>query len=190
MAQPLINQGPFIPDSDVYDVQAIYSIDINSDEFKEFLVRLRQSINNAAIAINAKDHGFYTQYELICGQQYFPDPTLTSASAQTPIYRPVFREVVYFNLPGGLVMGPNTKAHNIPISTFSAGPPVIEGTTFTRIYGTSNDVTTPAYIPLPYVSLSGASIELSVDATNVIINSQIARPTYTRTYVVLEYIKT
>lgn len=172
------NQGPFLPTTDTYDVQTIYSLDINSDEFKEFLVRLRQSVNNVLLALNAKDSGFYTQFETICGQQYFPNPALTSLTPQTPVYRAVFREVVLF---GPLAMGVNTKAHNISVTT---------STTFTRIYGVVNDITNFSYLPLPYVNLAGNEIQIDVDATNVTITTAVAMPTYTINYVIVEYLKT
>jgi hypothetical protein len=39
------NIGSFVPTSYVWDVARLYEIDVNSDEFKELLVRLYQNLN-------------------------------------------------------------------------------------------------------------------------------------------------
>jgi hypothetical protein len=76
--------GLYIENTSIYDIQSIYSLDINSKQFKEFLVLLTQSINKHAMAINNKDTGFYPLTEFINGQLYFPDPAGSSTSTQTP----------------------------------------------------------------------------------------------------------
>ena len=44
-----------VPTTQVWDVGDIKSMDINSDEFKEFLVLLYQRLNQIAIATNSRD---------------------------------------------------------------------------------------------------------------------------------------
>lgn len=180
MAVPNPSIGSFLPTTDVYDVASIYNIDVNSDEFKLFLVRLRQSINNVSLVVNACDTGYYPLIEILNAQLFFPDPALSSKTAQLPTYRQVFRIVVNFGeLPDTAT---KSVAHGIgPTSTYS----------FTRIYATASDTTAPLnYIPIPYASnTAGASIELNVDATNVNITTGSNRTNFNICYVILEYIK-
>ena len=67
--------GAFVPLTDIFDSQAIQELDVNSDEFKEFLVRLRQSMNNIAMVLNIKDSGYQFYTYSICSpnssKQYF-----------------------------------------------------------------------------------------------------------------------
>ncbi len=176
--QPQPPIGSFLPTTDVYDVASIYNIDITSDEFKLFLVRLRQSINNIAIVVNTCENGYYPLIEMINGQLFFPNPSLNSTTDSIP-YRSVFRITINFGaLPN---TGTTSVAHGINFtSTYTA----------TRIYGAATDTTGLNYIPLPYASPTAANnIELSVDGTNVNITTGSNRSNFNVSYVVLEYIK-
>ncbi len=175
-----LGPGAFIPLTDIFDAQHIYGLEVGSPEFKEFLVRLRQSINDIAMVLNIKDTGYYVDQEFVNGQAFFPNPALTSLTPQVPELRQVFRKVINFGtLPN---TGTTNVAHGIDIVAAVAF-------TFTRIYGAATDPNT-AFIPLPYASPTDAdNIELSVDATNVIITTGSDRTGFTTTYVVLEYIK-
>lgn len=171
--------GAFLPTTDVYDTEAIYSIDINSEEFKEFLVRLRQSTNNIALVVNIKDSGYYVLEEFVNGQLWFPNPTLTTPNVVMPIYRQVFRKTINF---GAL---PNTAT-----KTAAHGLSPTSDWTFTRVYGVASNTTGLAYLPIPYASPTLANnISLDVDATNVTITTGSNRTAYNQCYVVLEYIK-
>ncbi len=168
--------GAFIPTTDVFDISQGSNIDANSDDFKLFLVRLRQSINNVALVTNIKDSGYYLPAEFVNGQLYFPNPdlTVTNPGAKNAVYRQVYRMVVDF---GAL---PNTAtksvAHNIP--NISAD------FTFTRMYGAASDP-----IGLSYLAIPNADITLTADVTNVNITTVANLTAYTRTLVVLEYLK-
>lgn len=171
-------QSAFIQTTDVYDVDVIRSLDIKSDEFKEFLVRLRQSTNNIAVALNFRDAGYYIQELFNCGQVYFPNLALSSSTNQEPTYRAVYRIVVNFgNLPSN-----NTKSvvHNIPN---------IDATTvFTRIYAVATNPTALNYFPIPnYDGVNVTSID--VDAVNVNITTNWNALAYTTCLVVLEFFK-
>jgi hypothetical protein len=174
------NFGSFVPTTNVWDVSQIYQVDVTSPEFKELLVRLYQNVNLIATVLNTKDTGYYDVLEFVNGQIYFPDPALNSTSSTSPSYRQVFRTVVNFGaLPN---TGSKSVAHNIP--------DINDGVTFTRIYATASDTTDFDYIPIPYASVSGDDVELSVDATNVTITTASDRTAFNITYVVLEYLKT
>lgn len=173
--------GLFIPTNYIFDVQQLQQVDVNSPEFKELLVRLYQNINSMCIALNLKDSGYYNTQEFVNGQSWFPNPALTSASATTPTFRQVYRQVVNF----GTLPNAAAKAvlHNIPITI---------GYSFTRIYAVSSDKVALTYIPIPYVDVAtagAADIQLDVNATQVVITTASNRTNYTVCYVILEYIK-
>lgn len=176
-----IRDGLYLPTTDVFDSLNLQNIDPSSREFKDFLTRLRQTINSISIAVNLKDTGYYITDEMANGQLYFPDPALNSTTLKRPTFRNVFRKVIDFGaLPNAGVGNAISIPHGITINTnFS----------FTRIYGTATDPNT-SFIPLPYAGLavSANNVELSVDTTNVVITAESDRRGYTTTYVVLEWI--
>lgn len=173
------NAGAFIPTTNIWDVSQVYAVQDISPQLQELLIRLYQNLNRMSIVTNIKDSGYYVLSEFVNGQIYFPNPDLNSTTAAVPIFRQVYRLVVNFgSLPNS---SSKSVAHNIPITS---------ATTFTRIYATSSDTIDKTYIPIPYASnTANKNIELSVDATNVIITTGMAWPNYDTTYVVLEYIK-
>lgn len=171
--------GAFVPTTNIWDVSIIESVDVNSPEFKELLVRLYQNINLLSLSVNIRDAGYYSQTEFVNGQLYFPNPNLSSSTPNEPIFRQVFRLTINF---GAL---PNTAtksvAHNLAVS---------DAYTFTRIYGCASDTIAFNYIPLPYSSATLAdNIELSVNATDVVVTTAADWSAYTTTYIVIEYIK-
>lgn len=197
--------GAFIPTTNIYDIENISQIDINSPEFKNLLVRLRQSVNNMALVTNIKDSGYYVLAEFVNGQLFFKDPALTSQTAKSPTYRQVFRKVINF---GAL---PNATSKSV-----AHGLDMTSTWTFTRIYGTASDTTALTYISIPFstgdsagtgtADLSGVKwsdttapvttapgtndfIGIAVDSTNVVITTGSDRTSYTTCYVILEYIK-
>lgn len=179
---PQSEPGLFLETTSVYDIQSIYEMDVNTEQFKELIVRLRQSINDVALAVNAKDTGYYPKTEFVCGQAYFPNPLLTARTPQAPTLRQVFRKVFTLPAPGTLpaVAGvPINFAHNIPLT---------DTYTFTRIYGCSSNTVAHNYIPLPFIGAAGA-VELSVIGANIHVETTANFSAYNNTYIILEYIK-
>jgi len=177
--------GAFLPTTDAYDRSLVEALDVNSPEFKDFIVRLYQTTNNIALAVNIRDAGYYTENEFINGQLWYQNKSLSSKTSQAPEYRQVYRKVVDFGaLPDGTGAVTKTIAHGITVDS---------NTTFTRIYGAaSRTATADSYIPLPYSSPTLANnILLAADATNVIVtvDATVDWSAYDVTYVVLEYIK-
>lgn len=171
--------GAFVPTTNIWDVAGqIMAVDVNSPEFKELLIRLYQNINNIAISLNIRDAGYYDTSEFVNGQLFFPDPSLSSSSTTNPAFRQVTRKVINFGaLPNA---GTKTVAHGIPVTTEY---------TFTRIYGCASDTTGLTYIPLPYASpVLANNIELSVNATNVVVTTGSNRTNYNIAYIILEYL--
>ena len=173
--------GQFVPTNYIWDVQQLQELDVKSPEFKELLVRLYQNIGQMALALNDKDTGLYDTIETINGQKYFQNPNFSSATAQVPTLRQVFRKVIFYT----------TALPNIGSATIPHFIVCTPATTFTRIYGVANDPVGFSYLPLPYSSISSLAnnIELQVDATNVTITTDSNMSAYTVTYVVLEYLQ-
>jgi len=144
-------------------------------EFLEANVILTDYFRSIVDALNDKDIGQYSTNELVNGQKWY-----TPGDAN--IFRYVYRKVIDL---GGLndftVTNPQTVAHGISVTP---------NTVVTRLYGTATDPST-ALIPLPFVDMSGGSnhIELSMDATNVILRSNADYSGYTTAYAVIEYIQ-
>lgn len=172
--------GAYIPTTDVFDRANLDAIEKIDPDLKDFLIRLSEATNNIRIGVNLRDAGRYTEEEFVCGQQWFANKTLSSTTSKAPQERQVYRKVIDFGaLPNA---AQKTVAHDIIIN---------DEVKFTRIYGTASDTTGHTYIPLPYASITAANngIELSVDGTNVIINTgAVNRTAYDVCWVVLEYI--
>lgn len=173
--------GLYVPTTVQIDPQVIRETAVNSPAFKDLLVRLYQEFNNLSGVMNLKDTGYYIEEEFVCGRLYFP--AQSSGPSTNLQFRNVYRKVVDF---GAL---PNTAtksvAHGITIDAVTQ-----PGIRFTHIYGTASDLTAPAYLPLPYASPTLVNnIELSVNATNVVIITGSDRTAFTDTFVVLEYLK-
>lgn len=172
------NPGLFVPTTNVWDVAELYTVDVQSSEFRELLVRLYQNINTIALALNLKDSAYYVDQEFVNGQVLFPNPALSSSTASAPVYRQVFRKVIDF---GALAnAGTKSVAHGLTITA---------GFSFTRIYATASDTIGFNYIPIPYASVAAGNVELNVDLTNVTIITGSDYSAFTICYVILEYVK-
>lgn len=170
----LADIGSFVSSTFLYDITSIYSVDINSEQFKELFVRLYQSVNLIAINLNLKDTGYYQTTEFLCGQQYFPNPNLTELNANPePVYRNVYRKVVDF---GAL---PNSASKSV-----AHGLTVDKNYIWTRIYGGATDPIGLKGVPLPDLN-----IDITVTSTNIVVTTLIDCSAWTTCYIVLEYLK-
>lgn len=169
--------GSFVQTTAVWDVAQLQSVDVQSPEFKELLVRLYQNINNIVLALNIKDAGMYQLSEFVNGQLFFPNPSNNSSTAQAASNRQVLRKVI--NMGALSNAGTTTVAHGITITA---------NTTFTRIYAAASNTTGKLYIPIPNANAFEASIE--VTSTNVVITTTVDLSAYNICYAVLEYIQT
>lgn len=176
MAQNINNFGLFIPTTNIFDVDRLKEVDVKSDEFKELLIRLYQTVNSSALATNLKETGYYLVQEFVTGGVYF------NVNNNFDRLRPIYRMVVNFGaLPAA---GTKSVAHTIPAvtGTFS----------WVKIYATATDPIAVTGIPIPFSSANAVAdnLEITVDATNVnITTGGTDYSAYTRTFVVLEYIK-
>ena len=151
------------------------------DEFNEdFRIKLRQYLNDISVSLNVKETGFYLEQEVATGQLFIP--IFGTTKSNNISYRPVYRTVVDF----GTLPNNSTKSVAHGIST-------TENYSIIHLYGSATDPgvsTITSAIPIPYASAVGANIvELNMDATNVNITTGTNRTNFTRTFVVIEYIK-
>lgn len=172
-------KGAYLPSTQVWDVSEIYQQQDIGTGLKELLVRMYQNLNNMATMVNNKETALYPLDEFVCGKKYFSNPTLTSASGQTPKLRQVFRKVVNFGtLPNAAT---KTVAHEINIDA---------NTILTGCTGVSTDPVGLVLIPLPYIAPLNDNIALWIDNTNVNIKTFATdRTNFTITLIVIEYLK-
>jgi len=142
---------------------------VEGGDNSNFLTQLYYALNSMSLLLNLKETGQYSPQEFTCGQQY--------KFGNKP--QQVVRKVIDFGaLPNA---GTKNVAHGI---TFNAS------TVFTRIYGAATDPAGINYLPLPYASTTlNNNIELKVDTTNVTVTTGINRAAFTKTYIVLEWLK-
>jgi hypothetical protein len=159
-----INTGFFVPTTNIWESDA---------DPKELVVRLYQNLNNIALALNAKETGFYLNQEFVTSAVYFG---LNSSSSDLDL-RPEYRLVVdtgdlgagVKNVPHGLTMDANWQ--------------------FVKILGAASNSATFVYYPLPYASPAGVNnISVSVTATNVVVTN-MSGVTFDKSYVILQYLK-
>lgn len=166
-----INTGSFVPTTNIWDVSQLHDINVNSPEFKELLVRLYQNVNNIALVLNTKSSGYYINEEFVSSKLFF-----NPASNDPLKLRPAFIKTIN---TGALAAGVTAINHNIVVTnTFQ----------WMFISGAATDTVTTVGYPLPFVSVAGNDIEVSVTSTQVLINNN-SGVTFTNSQVTLEYCK-
>ena len=168
-------KGPFVPTTNVYDQETLKKMDLQGEQYRDFINRIRESMNNIAMVLNVKDSGYYTLNEYVCGQLFFPNATTDPYN-----FRPVIRKVFNFGaLPNAAA---KNVAHNMTLNN---------NQTATRIYGCANDTTTGTRIPLPYSStVLLNNISIDIDNTNITVTTGIDRTNFDTCYIIVEYIVT
>lgn len=146
------------------------------EEAKPFLVEILKKITNA---VNVREIGFFLDQELLSGKQFIPGVNIVTGGGSSQQFRTVLRKVVNF---GTL---PNAGLKSVPHGImFDANFTLIE------MFAAATDPTNLVAIPIPFDSAGAATgVALFMDATNVNILTQTNRSTYTRCYVVIEYLQ-
>lgn len=126
--------------------------------------------SDTAKAVNNRDIAIYATTFEPCGQKYF---IIGNDNKASDVGR------ICFDIPS-ILNGVTTVAHGQTLRPTSV---------FTRIYGTGTNPST-LYIPIPYVNVAvpANGIQLSVNATNIILTTTSADYTAFRAIIVLEYI--
>lgn len=169
----------FSSDNPLMSNQLPLSIELPEDKI-EFNTYLTQLLRMSSNAVNTKEGALYMPQELATFQQYF--------SADPLVTRNVYRKVVDCGtLPAPVfpaTFGIKTIPHGI---NFGTSPTQCSTT---RIYGSATDPVGLIFIPLPLGSpVAGASIEVYLTATDVVIVTGVNRTNFTRCTVVIEYTK-
>ncbi len=163
---------PFNFQSEVY----LFPEQYNDD----FRLQLRKYLNNISIALNAKQNGFYLEEETPTAGLFIPIATPNSSANVK--FRPIFRTVVDF---GAL---PNNTTKTVP-----HGITTTEDYSIVKLQGGATEPgvsTINSALPLPMDGIpNNERVSLEIDATNVIIRTAMNRTNYTRTFIVIEYIK-
>lgn len=169
---PQLEPGASVSTTEIFDPALVNQLDVNSDEFKEFLNKLTRVVNDIKLLLDLKISGYFPVTEFLTGKLMFPNPLLTSSTPQTPIYRNGFIKVIDFGtLPDN---GIKSVPHEIEVN---------DSYTFFQMYGASS-------IPgTSFVSIPNQDIKLTADAVNVTVQTFSAYVGYTTTYIILEYIK-
>lgn len=176
MAQQNPNTGLFLPTTQTFDPSLVGE----DKKLKELMARLYQAINSISVVVNIKEGGYYIQNEFVTGALFFPNPALTSQTAQQPTYRQIYRLIVDF---GSL---PNNSTKSVPHGL------LIDARFRIVLISAASTKPTAAFseIPIPYSSTTAADIiELNIDATDVNITTHSDKTAYTLTTVIIEYIK-
>jgi len=168
----LSNTGSFVPTTFIFDVARLYEVEVTSPEFKELLVRLYQNLNLMAIVLNTKSTGYYLGTELNSSNQYY-----NPADPGNPI-----------NQRPGFITTVNIGALGAGVTSVNHGLAVTSTWKWMKIYGAATISGTPAGYPLPFAGATGNNIEVTVTATQVVINNQ-SGVVFTDATVILEYVK-
>lgn len=172
------NFGAYIPSTYAWDVEQLQNLNIQPPGFKELLIRLYQNVNQVTLGVNNRVSGYLYNQEFVSGKQFFPNPTLNSQTPQSAQPRQIYSLVV---VTGQL---PNTGTTSTPhgLTPNSSWQTV-------SISGAASDTTGFNYITLPYASATGAPIEVSIDAVNVVITTTSNRSNFNFSYIIWEYFK-
>lgn len=168
-----INYGSFVPTTNIWDIGRLQEIDVNTPEFKELLVRLYQNVNNIALVLNTKSTGYYINQQFVSSKLFFnSNPALNNQSELRP----------------GFIMTVNTGALGAGVTAINHNIPVTNTLKWMFISGAATDTVSIVGYPLPYASVVGNDIQVSVTATQILINNN-SGVAFTDSQVTLEYCK-
>jgi hypothetical protein len=184
MEMPTDFKGAYLPTTQIWDAAEVSNANIN-DASKDVLVSMYQRLSNMAMMINDKETALYPLGEFVNGKKYFPNPTLTSSSSQTPKMRQGFIATFLWKDSTGVSTLPNAAvahmAHNITCTSSML---------VTNIWAGSSDTVAPKYIKLPFVADAGDDIAIWADGTNIYIDVRTTdRRNFNVTMIFMEYIK-
>lgn len=144
------------------------------DDARGFFVEILRKISTA---INAREIGFFLDEELLSGKSFFPGTVIPGNNPGQ--FRQIFRKVIDF---GAL---PNTATKSV-----AHGIKFDSNFTLIQMFASATDPVNLLAFPIPFVANPVAnSIQIYMDATNVNITTQDDKSSYTRVFVVIEYMQ-
>lgn len=153
--------------------------DVAPKTWEEGMPFIVEQLKKLANAINVREIGFFLDQELLSGKAFIPGVNIATDGGSSQQFRTVLRKVVDF---GPL---PNATVKSVP-----HGITVDANFTLIEMFAAATDPTNLISFPLPFDSggtSTGAA--LFMDATNVYIRTESNRSTFTRCYVVIEYLQ-
>jgi len=146
------------------------------EDGRAFIVEQLKKITNS---LNTKEIGFYLDQELLSGKAFIPGLNIASDGGSSQIFRTVLRLVVDTGtLPNA---GVKTVPHGITIDN---------NFTLISLYGAATDPTNLQSIGLGFPSVTPAnSVEVFLNATDVVIITGVNRTSFTRSFIIIEYMQ-
>lgn len=143
---------------------------------RQFLTEQLRRISNG---VNIREVGTYVFEQQVTGKQFQPGVTDPANPVTSESFRTIFRKVINFGaLPAA---GIKSIPHGI---TFDSNFTLIQ------LWGASTDPTNKLAINLGHAAPALVNeIQLYMDATNVNVEVGSNRSTFTRTYIVIEFIQ-
>lgn len=143
---------------------------------RPFLVEVLKKISNA---VNIREIGWHLDEELLSGKAFIP--SATPPGNETPQQ---FRQMLRMVVDTGTL--PNNGTISIPHNIT-----VDYNFTLINMFGGATDPINLISLPLPFVDspVFNFPIEVYMDATNVNIITSSDRTTFTRSFIIIEYIQ-
>lgn len=147
------------------------------EEGRPFIV---EQLKKLANAINVREIGYFLDQELLTGKAFIPGVNIAAGGGSSQQFRTVLRMVVDF---GAL---PNTGTKSVPHGIF-----VDANFTLVQMWAAATNPISLVSFPIPYIDPNTLAngVALTMDATNVNITTGSNRNTFTRCYVVVEYMQ-
>lgn len=157
------------PNNDTY--LPIY--DTIPDDWKEAQGFFVEQLKKISEGINVREVGLYVAEQTLTGGQY-----IASSNDPTAL-RSDFRLTIDFGaLPN---TGTKSVAHGLTFNQYLTG---------TKYYATATDPVNFKMVPIPYASADLTKvIEMNMDATNVNITTSMDYSSYTRCFVVVNFLQ-
>ncbi len=147
------------------------------EDARPFIV---EQLKKITISVNSREIGFFLDQELLTGKAFIPGFNIQLAGGSSQQFRSVLRMVVDF---GAL---PNASVKSVPHEIM-----VDNNFTLVQMWACATDPLAFLSFPIPYCDpyVLANGVALTMDATNVNIATGINRTTFTRCFVVIEYMQ-
>lgn len=153
--------------------------DVVPEDWQQARPFIVEQLKRLANAVNIREIGWFIDQEVLSGKSFIPGTNNSTNGATSQLFRQVLRKVIDFGaLPAA---GTKSVPHEIVFdSNFSL--------TFLGAYAT--DPVNLIAFPIPYSdgTVMGA-VSVFMDATNVSISVNMDRSTFTRCFVIIEYMQ-
>ncbi len=154
--------------------------DVAPKTWEEGMPFIVEQLKKLANAVNAREIGFFLDQELLSGKAFIPGTNNVMDGGTSQTFRSILRKVIDFGpLPAA---GTKSVPHEI----------VFDGNfTLIQMWASATDPVAFIAFPIPYADPGALvnAVALTMDATNVNITVGVNRSSFTRCYVVIEYIQ-